>query len=254
MALPKFRMTFFSGALTPTKRLHARLKGALCIFTLLMSIGSYATQSQDLATVETSVADYLQDHYRQSDAVKVDITVNGLDRRLQLARCDSPLEMKVSDPTFNGGNQTVHTRCSGSAPWSIYVPAQVVLFRSVVVASRSLERGDVVAASDLTTEVLNTTALRQGQLADPVNIIGKEVKRPVQKGEPFRAAALDAPLVIKRGDPVIIELQTGMISVNTGGIAMANGRIGDRIRVRNGQSERIVSAQVIAAGKVAAAI
>jgi flagella basal body P-ring formation protein FlgA len=254
MALRKFRMTFFGRRFACRERQRAWPKSVSGIFILLMSMGSYAAQNHDLFALETNVAQYLDSHYQQSDAVKVDITVNGLDRRLQLAKCDTPLEMKVSDPTFNGGSQTVHTRCTGSTPWSIYVPAQIVLFRSMTVASRSLERGELVTAADLTTEVVNTSALRQGQLADPVNILGKEVKRPIQKGEPFRAAALEAPLVIKRGDPVIIELQAGIISVNTSGVALANGRVGDRIRVRNGQSERIVSAQVIAAGKVATAI
>jgi flagella basal body P-ring formation protein FlgA len=158
--------------------------------------------------------------------------------------------MKVSDTNFTGGNLTVHTACEGAQPWSIYVPAQVALFRRTPVASRNLDRGEIISSADISPEVVNISQLRHGQLNDYDSILGKEIKRPITQGEAFRSAALDAPMVIKRGDIVNIEIQAGAISVSSQGTAMSHGRVGDRIRVRNSQSDRIVNAQVIASGKV----
>lgn len=218
---------------------------ALCGLASLVS-----AQTQDLAEILTSVETYLQEHYQATQAVKVEITLGKLDSRLQLSQCESPLNMKLNDPGNLGGNQTVHTRCDGASPWSIYVPAQIALYRQLPVASRNLERGDIVTQADVVIEVVNISQMRQGQLEESALVIGQEVKRPIGKGEPFRSAALDSPLVIKRGDPVVIELQAGSLVVTTHGTAMTNGRIGERIRVRNSQSDRIISVEVVEAGKV----
>lgn len=247
-----FHMSFAGLKHASCKYLCKWLKGLTILTVLVGALPSFALQHADLTELQNQVQVFLHEHYRGADAVQVDITVNNLDRRLRLAQCDRPLTMTINDPAYNGGSQTVHTRCEGSAPWAIYVPAQISLFRELPVATRNLERGEIVSSGDISLEVVNTSLVRQGQLADAGSIIGKEVKRPVAKGDPFRVAALDAPLVVKRGDPVEIKLEAGAITVNTMGVALGNGRIGERIRVKNGQSERTISARVIAAGKVSA--
>lgn len=209
-----------------------------------------ANQFHDLQSLQASVASFLTDYYAATQAEKIEIDVADLDRRLTLAQCEMPLSFTLNDSSNSGGNLTVHTRCEGAVPWSIYVPAQVSVFRELLVASRNLVRGDIVSRADVVSEIVNTSQLRQGQISETDSVIGQEVKRPISKGEPFRNASLDSPMVIKRGDPVIIELQSGSISVNSNGTAMANGRIGERIRIRNSQSDRIVSGQVVAAGRV----
>jgi len=209
-----------------------------------------ANQFHDLQSLQASVASFLNDYYADTQAEKIDIRISDLDRRLTLAQCEMPLSFTLNDPSNAGGNLTVHTRCEGTAPWSVYVPAQVSVFRELLVASRNLVRGDIVTRADVVSEIVNTSQLRQGQIGESDSVIGQEVKRPISKGEPFRHASLDSPMVIRRGDPVIIELQSGSISVSSNGTAMVNGRIGERIRIRNGQSDRIVSAQVVAAGRV----
>ena len=57
------------------------------------------------------------------------------------------------------------------------------------------------------------------------------------------------PIAIKRGDTVIVEAQTGTIMVSTQAVALANGRIGEQINVRNLQSERIVRIEIMGPGR-----
>lgn len=246
-----FSETFFRTLLLAGCEARARLRkiclaAALTFLPGLTNAGAF----YDLQALQASVTSYLQEYYKSTPAVKVEITVGNLDRRLQLANCDQPLSMKVNDASNAGGNLTVHARCEGTTPWAIYVPAQVSLFRELLLASRNLVRGDIVTQADVVSEVVNISQLRQGQIGESDNIIGQEVRRPISKGEPFRSAALDSPMVVRRGDPVTIELQAGPIAVRSNGTAMANGRIGESIRVRNSQSDRIVNARVVSAGRV----
>lgn len=255
MRLRNFYMTFFAPHLPAGGEAAVRATKVIgAIFCLVLSVASAANPSHDLAELQTAVKTFLQQHYADTSAVKLEIQVNNLDPRLQLSRCDKALTMKVNDTQYTGGNLTVHTACEGASPWSVYVPAQVAIFRHMPVANRNLERGEIVSGVDISSEVVNISQVRQGQLTDTESIIGKEVQRPVTQGETFRSAGLAAPMVVKRGDIVSIEIQAGAISVSSQGTAMSQGRIGDRIRVRNSSSDRIVTAQVVAAGKVQTAM
>ncbi|MFX6945501.1 hypothetical protein ABTH53_20815, partial [Acinetobacter baumannii] len=62
------------------------------------------------------------------------IQVNRVDPRLRLAECDRDLTLSQESPAQPIGRVTVRIGCEGSAPWTIFMPAQVKLFRQVVVA------------------------------------------------------------------------------------------------------------------------
>lgn len=254
MTQRSFYTTFIEESLSPSFFGHIGLKIAILCLTLVAFSHVSAMDVHSVKALQKSVEAYLQEAYRDVDAVKLDITIGNLDPRLQLKQCEQPLVMTLNDPKQNGGNLTVYTRCEDASPWSVYVSAQVSLFRAVWVASHNLARGKIITEADLTQEIMNISSLRQGQINHRESILGQEVQRPIAKGDPFRRAALDSPMVVKRGEIVMIELQAGAISVSSMGTAMSHGRIGDRIKVRNGQSDRVINAEVIAAGKVLSAI
>jgi flagella basal body P-ring formation protein FlgA len=47
-----------------------------------------------------------------------------------------------------------------------------------------------------------------------------------------------------------LEAQAGSIKVSTSGTALTDGRLGQKIRIKNNQSDRIVTGTVVASGKV----
>lgn len=219
------------------------------VFCLSTSANAQAP-IENIGQIQSQVAQFLTDEYTKTQAVKVEVKVGNLDNRLRLARCDQNLALSLKDTSNSGGNVNVQVACKGTSGWTILVPALARVYRSVAVASRTLQRGDVVTADDLTNDVKDVSEFRLGYALTTGAIVGKEVKFTVNKGEVFRNSALDAPLVIKRGDTVSVEAAAGEISVRTNGTAVTDGRIGQQIRVRNNQSARIVNAKVVGAGKV----
>lgn len=205
---------------------------------------------ENITQIQSQVAQFLTDEYLKTKAVKVEVKVGNLDKRLRLAKCDQSLGLNLKDPLNSGGNINVQVSCKGGSSWTILVPAQAKVYRSVAVASRILQRGDVVTESDLAQEIKDVSEYRLGFALSPDAIVGKEIKFNVNKGEVFRNSALDAPLVIKRGDSVNMEAAVGGISVTSNGTAITDGRIGQQIRVKNNQSARVINARVVAAGKV----
>jgi len=243
-----YRTFFFKQNTQPFKR----VMGAIGLVGLgMISLSSHAQASiQSIEGIRSKVAQFLTDEYSHTKAEKIEVRVGKLDSRLRLAACPQDLDLNLKDPSKTGGNINVQVSCSSGTTWTILVSAQAKVYRSVAVAGRNLQRGDLVSASDLSSEVKDLSDLRMGFALTPETIIGKEIKFAVNKGETFRNSALDSPLVIRRGDTVSMESSAGEISVKTSATAVSDGRLGQQIRVKNNQSARIINAKVVGAGKV----
>src|SRR5690606_8784466 len=124
--------------------------------------------------LEQSVTDYLQ---RSQIDGRHEVEVNRLDPRLRLAQCDVPLTTKLESPAQPVGRTTVRVSCEGSAPWSVFVPAQVHLYRQVIVASRPLKRDSVLAAEDVTLAERDVGSLNQGYMTALEQVVGNKLTR-----------------------------------------------------------------------------
>ena len=274
MELPSFYKTFLGNILRhgksrkpmlkkPTKPIAAisrpsaisvvnlaiTLKSGLCLLLSGLSL-SASGQIYPLPQLKHDIASFLAADYKQTPHERIDINVSNLDNRLRLARCGQPIEFINQDQSGFGGNISVKAMCDGGKTWSVHVPAQVTIYREIAIAGRDIARGEVISHAHITSNLVNISSIRQAFLPDADAVIGQEAKRNIGKGEPFRTAVLDAPTAVKRGELVTLESLAGSIKVSSTGTAMADGRIGQKIRVRNNSSERIISGVVVRQGLV----
>ncbi len=218
---------------------------------LLCSLSSLTSaQVYPVTQLKQDIANFLAAEYQQVAHERIDINVSNLDNRLRLASCAQPVEFINQDQSGVGGNVSVKAACNSGKVWSVHVPAQVTIYREIPIAMRDITRGEVISQAHISTNVVNVSSIRQAFLSDTQAIIGKEAKRNINKGEPFKTALLDAPTAVKRGEIVTLESLAGSIKVSSAGTAMADGRVGQKIRVRNNSSERIISGVVISQGLV----
>lgn len=198
--------------------------------------------------IKNLAANFLADHYAQDG--KVEIFVSNLDPRTGQKSCNDALIFEPKDPTGQGGNIHVQIKCDSPQTWSLYLPAQVSIYKEVPIAAQDLMRGAVVTLEDISYQEVNISSFRQQIITDINSLIGQEVKRNLGKGTTFTTSALDAPTVIRRNDLIDIETQVGSIKVTAPGIALSDGRLGQVIRAKNSQSDRILNGTVIASGRV----
>ncbi len=226
--------------------------------TSLLVLASYCVHAQhaenhlNLEQLINDVHSHLQQHYSHlslDNGYRVEIKVKQLDPRLRLTACSTPIHYDLRDTGNTGGNVSVHTQCQGSSPWAVYIPAEVGIFKPVIVASRNVERGSTLADSDFDSEWRDTSKLNQSYVTDSSRLRGKSAARRIRSGEAIRLSSVTEPMAIKRGDAVVVEAQAGSITVSTQGIALSNGRVGEQISVRNSQSERIVRVKIIGPGR-----
>lgn len=119
----------------------------------------------------------------------------------------------------------------------------------VVVSAAPLAAGEVLAASHVTLERRDITNVADA-LGDTAAVLGQTSRRSLRAGELLRAGQLVAPIVIKRGDAVVMVARMEGIEVTTAGQALDAGAQDAVIRVRNAASGQIVRMRVTAPGTV----
>ena len=197
--------------------------------------------------LEQAVEEYLQ---RSSIQARHEIEVSRLDPRLRLPLCDQPLTVTLETPAEPIGRVTTRVRCDGTSPWTVFVPAQVRLFRDVVTLVRSVKREGVLSSADIALAERDVGLLNQGYLIDIEQALGKKITRAMQPDQILAPVHLRQAEVIRRGDQVVISARTGGINVRMPGEALSDGAVGRQINVRNQRSQRVVRARVIGPGQV----
>lgn len=107
-----------------------------------------------------------------------------------------------------------------------------------LVAARNIRAGSVITATDIVSPN-DIDAMRRA-----VNIIGMEAVRTFYQGQPLREDNLRKPTLVKRNAIVQMAFANGAMTINAEGRALDQGGLGDRVRVMNLISKRIVVATV----------
>jgi flagella basal body P-ring formation protein FlgA len=215
----------------------------------LLAQSAVARQWQSQKSIVDHVRSFV---HSQTDINKTDIEIKigRLDSRLHLTECATGLTAFFPNQITFVGNGSVGIRCESATPWTIFIPVQINIFKTVLTASHPLTRGHALDASDIQPLRMKLTSTNNNYFADPKNIMGLILKRPLAVGKPFEAQLLTSPKLVKRGQEVILLATTASIKVRMSGKALADGAKGDLIQVRNTKTHIVVEGVVTKAGHV----
>lgn len=219
------------------------------VIALGLLAATAATAGQSLQTVRDSVERFVRSEYAELGTI-TEVDVSKLDPRLRLAACDEPLTPFTPNGQRRLGNVTVGIRCDGARPWTLYVPVRIVSSVKIMTASRALPRGNVLSEQDLAAVERDAGALPYGYFTDSKQLIGQRLRRTIRPGDVLSPAMVEPAPVIARGQTVWIAGEAGGISVRMKGEALTDGAVGERIRVRNLSSRRVLQVEVINANLV----
>jgi len=200
--------------------------------------------------LEFTVEDYLATNQIEG---RHDIQVKQLDPRLRMNSCDKDLTATLESPR-PVGRVTVRIRCEGSSPWTVFVPAQVQLFRNVVTVMRPLKRDAIVTEDDVAMRERDVSSVGLGFLSSMDQAVGQKVVRPMVIDQVVTPVALEQPRMIHKGDQVVIIARSGSLAVRMPGEAMSDGSFNEQIRVKNLNSSRVIKANVTGPGQVEVAM
>ena len=227
----------------------SRYRLCVCLALSLAITEGWAGGVQNHNEIIEAVQIHLQD-IPELQQQNTRLNIGQIDRRLKLTQCDQPLETFMAPGARTLGKTSVGVRCNGEKPWRIYVSATIDQFAMVYQSSRPLTRGHIVNEEDITLVERNLSQLPYGYILDKNAIMGKQLKRSLQAARVVTPNHLQEPILIKRGDKVILVVRSSGFAIRSEGIAMMNGAAGESIRVKNSSSKRIVEGTVTRTGEV----
>ncbi len=223
------------------------LIAALLLFFGLSAMASQPIQS--LEEIRDTARRFVTAHLTTGPIPPL-VEVGRIDARLRLQPCASELTAFLSSGNARVGNTTVGIRCVGPKPWSLFVPVRVKLNAAVVVLARPAPQGAVLTDSDIRLEERDIAKLVSGYFTDPAQVIGKQLKQSLGIGQAVSHLAVKEPRLVRRGERVVLLASSAGFEVRMEGTLLMDGAVGDRVRVRNLNSKRVVEGIVTQDGAV----
>ncbi len=164
----------------------------------------------------------------------VDIRASFAGARNLFERIPVPIEIRVDGRLFRTLTATV----------------ELEVYGQVLLAAIDVLPGKRISPDEFRLERIRLERPLISYVRDAAAIKAVQATRPILAGRPLTTDSIVPFTVIKLGDPVRIEAQNGRIKIMVDGEARGNGRIGDRISVKNRQSGVIMQAIVVDQGIV----
>jgi flagellar basal body P-ring formation protein FlgA len=172
----------------------------------------------------------------------------GVDERLKLPACAAALQTEWQRP-LRAGQGVVAVSCPTGDSWRLFVPVRAVEQVAVVAAARSLQAGEIVAASDLVRVTKPSSSLPYEYVTSFDQAVGRTVRRTLPPGTILVSGALERAEIIERGAIVTLVSGSGPVLVRSEGVALEPAGLKQRVRVRS-RSGRIVEGVVEPSGEV----
>lgn len=226
------------------------MKKMYLIFIVVMSISSVGAEQKLLShdAIYQTITQFI--HAKLVASVEYAVNIVPLDAQLQLAECSVALEAFSSSEKINAGRYSIGVRCKGEKKWTIYVSVLISVFKDVVILARPVQRGDIITDAMLSIERRDISSVREDFFTDISQVLNKQVVRSMMAGSVVSVRNIVEPVLIKKGDKVAIHSEKSGLSISMTGIALMDGAKGQRIRVKNESSSRIINATIIEAGLV----
>lgn len=229
----------------------SRLLNSIMILSgvIFLTVSAQAASLQALHDVEHAA--YLKAvSEAQARFVNPQVSINSMDKRLRLQACDKPLETFANHEQLRSGQLTIGVRCHSPVSWTVYVSSQVKVMRDVVVTRRALPADHILTADDIKLAEHDIASMRKSYLKDASILIGQKLKSPLPMGAVLETSQFKSVTLIHRGDLITLVAAVGNMEVRVRGEALANAGLGERVKVKNTSSERVVEGIVDAAGMV----
>jgi flagella basal body P-ring formation protein FlgA len=179
---------------------------------------------------------------REIDPVltNVELDVAPLDPRLRLPACAGELEARAQPPRGTQTRVLARVACNHGAAWSLNIPVDVRREVTLLVLRRAVTRGEIIGAADVGVQKRMLAGLGSPYVARVEDLAGRPTRRPLPEGTAITADALNAALLIHRGQDVTLMTSVGGIEVRAPGRALADASASQRLRVQNLASLKVI--------------
>lgn len=194
--------------------------------------------------VQTAIEQHLQQNSEKHWRVEVSLAQRDV---LKVGGLSGELTAR-GQAKLRSGSQRFFLRDASGGP-EVTISARLVEIHSVVVLRRSVERGQIIRASDVEIQEQEGNLPTQA-FVDLALVIGKEAKRTLRIKSALRPTDLREPLLVRKGEAVDVFVRTGGIVVRTSAVAKQDGAKGELVMVETIEDKRKLNVTVSGPGEV----
>ncbi|MCX7880700.1 MAG: flagellar basal body P-ring formation chaperone FlgA [Ignavibacteria bacterium] len=132
----------------------------------------------------------------------------------------------------------------------VEIPVRVKVFRNVLTASRTINRGEVISDENTIVQYKEISSKTQLSDSEGEEIYGKVAKHTILRGSIITKELLTEPFAIRRGDKIKIIVLSGSVYIQTTGVALQDGKSGELVRVRRDGTNTILTGLAAKDGSV----
>lgn len=209
---------------------------------LVRRIGQQINGDVIREAVEKSISDYFSKSRIDARIVRLDLPEK-LDAPIGSVEVRTGI-VNVANP-FAPFSLPVEVRINERSFSRFSANVEIEAFGDVLIAVRDLVTNSKLSPEDVSFETRRLEKPLINYLFDPANLRGMTLIKNLSNGTVLTTDSFINSVVIKSGDLVKIVGESGQMQIIVSGEARSNGKIGDRIAVRNSQSKAIIQATVI---------
>ena len=183
-----------------------------------------------------------------------EIEVRAIDNLKMIALPQVDIQLRVASrrtpANFRSTLLSVEAVFDGQPIRTFWVKADVRVRAQVVQVAKPVPYRSVLKADDLREVMCEIADPRADYIRTFAEAVGKTAKRALGPGELLSRNWVDEVRLVRSGETVRLLVQINGISVTTLARALQSGKLGDRVKVRNIDSDRAITAVVTGQGEV----
>lgn len=200
---------------------------------------------QDLAALQQVAAQFVKVQTTGMSGT-VNVAVEPVDNRLNLAACSSPQAFLPNGGRL-WGRTSIGIKCTAPSPWTVYVRATVQVIAEYVVTTAPLAQGQTITAGDVTRMKGDLSNLPSGIITEESQAIGRSASISLAAGAPIRQDALRSNRVVQQGQAVRVVSMGQGFQITTEARALTNASEGQMAQAKT-PSGQVVSGTARAGG------
>lgn len=209
------------------------------------------SQPREAPTRLSEVAQQWVMNHHPWTGLDVQVTALPPDTRLQLRRCAHAPTAELPPGGRIRSVTTVRVRCEAPESWQTHLRVESQAWGPVLVLQQPVQRAEPVQPQQLRSERRDVAVLEQGYLTQLPNDRPLRFKYALTTGQVLLPQALEADAIIRRGQEVrLVSERLGGVRIAVVGRALTDAAPGERVRVENTSSRRVVEGIAVAGGEV----
>ncbi|HHI02410.1 MAG: flagella basal body P-ring formation protein FlgA [Candidatus Zixiibacteriota bacterium] len=125
------------------------------------------------------------------------------------------------------------------------VRVKIAYFENVLVATDRIGRHQSITFENSKLERMEITSLTSRPLTSENSLADLWAKRDIRKGQILSSGSVEKIPTVLSGQGVSILYKSNTLEISAKGVAMESGYIGDKIRIKNEQSRKILTGTIL---------